>query len=84
MTSQQYPTARESPREFSRASGAMINAQNINRALALILSNLSNEPVLTIDCADVKELQDMLDETVEQQTQSQALLEKIKAELRNH
>lgn len=83
MAGQQFPTARESPRLFSRASGAMLNAEKINEHLARILSQLTNEPVLTIGTPDVNEIQEMLDETAEQQTQSHQLLVKINEALLN-
>lgn len=85
MPGQQYPTARESPREFSRASGAMINAQNMLRMVADIAARVTQEPSHTIIMLhDLSIMQDMLDETVSCQTQTLALLEKIKHKLSDH
>ena len=81
---QQYPTARESPREFSRASGAMMGAQNILRSLQIITAQLTGASPSIFVVYDLVELQDMLDETVSCQTQTHALLEKIKHKLSDH
>ena len=81
---QQYPTARESPREFSRASGAMMGAQNIMQLVSGIAAMVLHEPNHTFIVSGLVDLQDMLDETVSCQTQTHALLEKIKHKLSDH
>jgi len=82
---QQYPTARESPREFSRASGAMLGAQHILLAVHNIARQMGSatgpRPIMI---HDLNQMQDMLDETVSCQTQTLALLEKIKHKLCDH
>jgi hypothetical protein len=82
---QQYRTAIEAPREFGKASGAMLGAQSVLLALDNILAQLTGEAQISVINYDTdQEIMPMIDEAVSCQTQSLAKLEKIKMLLRDH
>jgi hypothetical protein len=81
---QQYRTAIESPREFGKASGAMDGAQKILIATQQVYCHLTGVSEYIIMQGGLTEIMDMVEEAVSCQTQTLALLEKIKAHLCDH